>query len=153
MRVRLRDVRDEELAAVLDSLQRFYANDLERNGGLSRAEAERKATNDQAALVEDGRPIAGTHLLVVEDENGEAIGRVWYGDRSPDVFLYAIELDEAVRGRGYGREAMQAFETLVRERGVAAIWLNVFGGNDIARSLYRSLDYAESSVHMSKRLT
>jgi ribosomal protein S18 acetylase RimI-like enzyme len=48
---------------------------------------------------------------------------------------------------------MQAFEALARERGAAYLSLNVFGGNDIARSLYRSLGYVEESLHMGKRLT
>ena len=48
--------------------------------------------------------------VAIEDEHGEAVGRLWYADREAgDVFLYAIELDESARGRGYGREAMQAF--------------------------------------------
>jgi len=153
MRVRLRAVRDDELPAFLVAMYEFYAADLERNGGLTRAEAEEKATNDHAAVFSDGRPLDGHHLFAIEDEHGAAIGRLWYADRKPDVFLYAIELDESARGRGYGREAMQAFEALARERGTASIWLNVFGGNDVARSLYRSLGYTESAVHMSKRLS
>jgi ribosomal protein S18 acetylase RimI-like enzyme len=153
MTVRLREVRDDELPALVDRLYRFYAIDLERHGGLTRAEAEEKATKDHAALLPEGRPLAGHFLYVIEDEQGAAIGHLWYGQRDPDVFLYSIELDEGVRGRGYGREAMQAFEALARERGATGIWLNVFGGNDIARSLYRSLGYAEASVHMNKRLT
>jgi ribosomal protein S18 acetylase RimI-like enzyme len=153
VRVRLRPVRDEELPVFLDSVFRFYTADLERHAGLTRAEAEDKATKDHATLLPEGRPLEGHHLLVVEDEHGTAIGRVWYADRPPDVFLYAIELEEEVRGRGYGREAMEAFEALVRERGVDNIWLNVFGGNEVARSLYRSLGYGEASIHMSKRLS
>jgi len=152
MRVRLRDVRDDELPELLDRLYRFYVTDLERHAGLTRAEAEQKATSDHAALLPEGRPLEGHHLFVVEDEHEAAIGHLWYAERDPDVFLYSVELDENARGRGYGREAMQAFEALARDRGAAGIWLNVFGGNDVARALYRSLGYAEASVHMSKRL-
>jgi ribosomal protein S18 acetylase RimI-like enzyme len=153
MRVRLRELRDDELPAFLAAMHTFYAADLERNGGLTRDEAEEKATKDHAALFPEGRPLDGHHLYAIEDEHGEAIGRLWYSERDAgDVFLYAIELDESARGRGYGREAMQAFEELARERGTARIGLNVFGGNEVARSLYRSLGYAETSVHMLKRL-
>ena len=152
MRIRLRAIRDEELTAFFDAMHTFYAADLERNGGLTAAEAEAKARRDHAAVFPEGRPLDGHHLFAIENEHGAAIGRLWYADREADVFLYAIELDESARGQGYGREAMQTFEELARERGKASIWLNVFGGNDVARSLYRSLGYAESSVHMSKRL-
>ena len=152
MRARLRRIRDDELSAFRVAMYSFYAADLERNGGLTRAEAEEKARNDHARLFPDGRPLDGHHLFAIEDEHGVAIGRLWYAEREADVFLYAIELDESARGRGYGREAMQAFEELAREHRAASIWLNVFGGNEVARSLYRSLGYAEASVHMSKRL-
>jgi ribosomal protein S18 acetylase RimI-like enzyme len=150
--VRLRPVRDDELPAFVDSVFRFYVTDLERHAAFTRAEAERKAADDHATLLPDGKPLEGHHLLVVEDEQGTAIGRVWYADRAPDVFLYAIEIDSEHRGRGYGRQAMDAFEVRAREQGASSIWLNVFGGNDVARSLYRSLGYGEASIHMSKRL-
>ena len=153
MRIRLREVRDDELPAFLEALRRFYIVDLERNARLTRVEAEEKATRDHAALLPDDRPLAGHHLLAVEDEHGAVIGRLWFAERPTGAFLYAIDLDEDVRRRGYGREAMQAFEALARERGAAYLSLNVFGGNDIARSLYRSLGYVEESLHMGKRLT
>jgi GNAT superfamily N-acetyltransferase len=152
MRVRLRDARDNELPQLVDRLYRFYVTDLQRHGGLTQAEAEKKATADHARLLPDGRPLEGHHLFMIEDEHEATIGHLWYGEQGADVFLYSIELDEGVRGRGYGRESMQAFEELARERGVTGVWLNVFGGNEVARSLYRSLGYAESSVHMNKRL-
>jgi ribosomal protein S18 acetylase RimI-like enzyme len=47
---------------------------------------------------------------------------------------------------------MQVLEDEVRSRGLGRIALNVFGGNDIARSLYRSVGYAETAVFMSKAL-
>jgi ribosomal protein S18 acetylase RimI-like enzyme len=153
VRARLRPVRDDELPAFVESVFRFYVADLERHAGFTRAEAEKKATSDHANLLPDGKPLDGHHLLVVEDEHGAAIGRVWYADRAPDVFLYAIEIDPHARGHGYGREAMEAFEAVTRERGFQTVWLNVFGGNDVARSLYRSLGYGEASLHMSKRLS
>jgi len=37
-------------------------------------------------------------------------------------------------------------------RGVSRVSLNVFGGNDAARSLYRSLGYAELATLMRKDL-
>jgi ribosomal protein S18 acetylase RimI-like enzyme len=89
---------------------------------------------------------------VIEDERGDPIGRVFFAERAAGMWLYEIELDEAVRGRGLGREAMLAFEARARELGAEKVTLNVFGGNDIARSLYRSLGYVEESVQMGKRL-
>jgi ribosomal protein S18 acetylase RimI-like enzyme len=43
-------------------------------------------------------------------------------------------------------------EEEARRRGLMRMALNVFGGNDVARNLYRSLGYVETSVQMAKNL-
>ena len=43
-------------------------------------------------------------------------------------------------------------EDEARRRGHDLVALNVFGGNTIARGLYRSLGYQENFVGMSKKL-
>lgn len=152
MSIRLRALRADELPEWLDAALRFYVDDLECNAGMTSAEAEEKARRDYAALFPDGKPIEGQHLLVIEDEHGEAIGRLFFATRPSGAWLYEIELEERFRGRGLGREAMLAFEDLARELGAEKVTLNVFGGNEVARSLYRSLGYVEEAVHMGKRL-
>jgi ribosomal protein S18 acetylase RimI-like enzyme len=47
---------------------------------------------------------------------------------------------------------MALLEDDVRSHGLGRIHLNVFGGNERARSLYRSLGYAELAVTMGKSL-
>jgi ribosomal protein S18 acetylase RimI-like enzyme len=108
-------------------------------------------------LVSDGLPVAGQQLFWVErGETNERIGRVWLGEREdgqPVGVLYDIEIGSAFRGRGLGRELMLLIEEEARRRGFTEIRLNVFGGNEIARSLYRSLGYAEFAIAMRKRLS
>ena len=43
-------------------------------------------------------------------------------------------------------------EEEARRRGLRHVGLMVFGGNEVARNLYRSLGYAENAVVMSKPL-
>jgi GNAT superfamily N-acetyltransferase len=152
VRVRLRELRNDELPGWLDGTRRFYVDDLVRHGGLTRVEAEAKSDRDHEALFPGGEPGSGNHLFVVEDESGATIGRLWFAERPFGLWLYAIELDERVRGRGLGRAAMLAFEARARELGANKVALNVFGGNAVARSLYASLGYAEEAVRMGKRL-
>jgi RimJ/RimL family protein N-acetyltransferase len=152
VRVRLRELRDDELPGWLDGMRRFYVDDLVRHGGLTRVEAEAKSNAEHEALFPGGGPAAGNHLFVVEDENGEPIGRLWFAERPFGLWLFAIELDERVRGRGLGRAAMLAFEARARELGAKKVALNVFGGNAVARSLYASLGYTAEAVRMGKRL-
>jgi ribosomal protein S18 acetylase RimI-like enzyme len=47
---------------------------------------------------------------------------------------------------------MLALEGEVSSLGHESVTLNVWGGNEVARGLYRSLGYVEESVHMRKRL-
>jgi ribosomal protein S18 acetylase RimI-like enzyme len=47
---------------------------------------------------------------------------------------------------------MQFAEEEAKRRGLSKIELNVFGGNDVARGLYRSLGYHETAVYMVKQL-
>jgi ribosomal protein S18 acetylase RimI-like enzyme len=61
-----------------------------------------------------------------------------------------VRIEEAHRGRGYGREAMVHAEAEAKRRGLDRIALNVFGRNAAARNLYRSLGYEENAVMMGK---
>ena len=47
---------------------------------------------------------------------------------------------------------MRLFEEEARRRGLSRTNLTVLGGNEVARSLYRSLGYVERAVFMSKDL-
>ena len=152
MPVSLRALREDEFPDWLETGRQFYVGDLVRHAGMTQGEAEEKAERDHRAVFPEGRPTEGQHLFVIEDDDGSPIGRLFFAMRPSGAWLYEIELDEAVRGRGLGREAMLAFEARARELGAEKVSLNVFGGNEIARSLYRSLGYGEESVQMGKRL-
>jgi ribosomal protein S18 acetylase RimI-like enzyme len=157
MPLRLRPVADDEVASFVSSVRDDYELSMVNDAGMQAEEARAKADHDFASLVREGRPADGQQLFVIEDtETGDAVGRAWLGERFPDqpiVFLYDVEIDGQLRGRGLGREAMLLVEQEARRRGFAEIRLNVFGGNETARSLYRSLGYVEFTVGMRKRLS
>jgi RimJ/RimL family protein N-acetyltransferase len=148
--VSLRPYPTDELEAMWDDAEARYAADLLDNGGLLADEASAKAAKDTESL-------RGIAPLVFEIEHeGTRVGRVVVGldafGKPGAAWLYEIVLDEAVRGRGFGREALRLTEAAARAGGMNRIDLNVFGGNAVARSLYASEGYAESSVHMGKLL-
>jgi ribosomal protein S18 acetylase RimI-like enzyme len=96
--------------------------------------------------------------VFIVEAGGQRVGSLWAGERPdpvgrPTFFVYDVRINEGRRGRGYGRAAMIAAEAEAARRGIDRIALNVFGGNDRARSLYRSLGYAERAVTMDKTLT
>jgi GNAT superfamily N-acetyltransferase len=148
----LRELADDELPAFLEAANAFYVADLVRHGGLTEDEAHEKARRDYAGLFPDGRRQAGHHILALELPDGTPAGHLWFAERGRTVWLYMVEVTSNLRGRGLGRLAMQEFEGRARELGAEKVALNVFGGNDVARGLYRSLGWAEEAVHMRKRL-
>jgi GNAT superfamily N-acetyltransferase len=148
--VSLRPYPETDLEAMWADHRDRYAGDLADNGGLSADEARAKAAKDTEWL----RSLEP--LLFEVEHDGSRVGRVvlWLDafERPGSAWLFEIVLDESVRGRGYGREALRLAEEEARSRGMTRIDLNVFGGNAVARSLYASEGYAESSVHMGKAL-
>jgi len=156
MELRLRPLPEDETPSIVASVRRAYTREMVTDAGMTEEEAREKAERDFAMLVRDGRPIEGQQLLWIEEaETSERIGRVWLGERfagQPIAFLYDVHIEPEFRSRGFGREAMLLVEEEARRSGFSEIRLNVFGGNEVARNLYRSLGYAEFAVAMRKRL-
>lgn len=78
MAVALRPVRDDELPAWLERHRRWYAADMVAHGDLGEDAARAKAERDVAALFPGGRPVEGSVLLVVEEDD-EPAGNVFGG--------------------------------------------------------------------------
>jgi ribosomal protein S18 acetylase RimI-like enzyme len=153
MSVEFRPMRDEELPEWLPRLREGYAADMVQNAGATPEAARAKAEADTERLFPDGLPNDEQFVFVIESD-GQRAGEVWFavrdGDFGPVVWVFSVEIDETMRGRGLGRAAMQFVEDEARKRGVPRVALNVMGGNEVARGLYRSLGYAEVAVAMGK---
>jgi ribosomal protein S18 acetylase RimI-like enzyme len=154
--VSLRPLRDDEYAAFVEASKAGYARGIEEQGGYSRDFARRKAEDDFGKVLPNGLQTPG-HAIFVVVADGEAVGRLWIAEREMGgrraLFIYDIEIDDTFRGRGLGRTTMLLAEEEGRRRGLPRIELNVFGGNEVARRLYRSLGYVENAVQMSKDLS
>jgi ribosomal protein S18 acetylase RimI-like enzyme len=159
MDLRLRPLRDDELPDFIERGKREYTRALVDEAGLPPGRAEAKTESDYASLFPDGAMQPNQHISVLVDaDSGETVGRLFWGKRQPPdgvgprCYLYDIEIDERFRGRGLGRRAMELLEDEARTVGLPGIDLNVWGGNEVARSLYRSLGFVERGVFMSKEL-
>ena len=144
----------DEYDSFLARAREFYAADMIR-AGLDPDVARAKSERDHAMLLPEGLDTPKQHLFTVEDD-GEPAGYLWLAEREGDMgrqlFVYGVEIDEARRGRGLGRAAMEFVEDEARRLGYPKIGLNVFGGNDVARGLYTSLGYDAVAIHMEKKL-
>ena len=153
--VQLRPMRPDELPAFMEHSIVSYAHGIETQGGQTAEFARQKSEEDHAAILPDGLDTPG-HTLWVVEAGGERVGLLWLAERDSGgrrvIFIYDVEIDDAHRGKGYGRAAMELAEEQARLRGIGRIELNVFGGNEVARKLYLSLGYVETSVQMAKDL-
>ena len=145
----------DEFERWLPRFREGYAEDIMRNGGASEADAREKAVVDTEQLFPNGQPSSDQFVFVVEVD-GDPVGELWFAEREGDLgrglWIYDVQIEDAHRGRGYGREAMLLAEEEARRRGLSRVALNVFGGNTAARGMYQSLGYVETAVLMSKRV-
>ncbi|HEV7183951.1 MAG TPA: GNAT family N-acetyltransferase [Leifsonia sp.] len=119
--------------------------------------AVQRAIDANAQMLPNGLSTPRMLILRGITGDGEAIGRVWVGLDHPrgapnTAFLHDIEVDEQCRGRGLGRDLLAAVESTVRDAGIGALELNVFGGNVTAVHLYESTGYEVTTQQMRKRL-
>jgi ribosomal protein S18 acetylase RimI-like enzyme len=154
--VSLRPMRPDEYPAWVAASKAGYANDIATHGGLPADVAQRKSETDFANILPDGLKTPGHAFFVVEADSG-SVGYLWLAEREQHgqrtLFVYEIEIHDGERGKGYGRATMLLAEDEARSRGLNQVQLNVFGGNDVARGLYRSLGYQENAVLMTKQLS
>ena len=153
MSVTLRPMTDAEFDAWLPSVQVGYAEELITNGSMDPGAARVKADAAIAQLFPGGQPSPEQVIFVIE-ANGERVGELWLAEREEQLrrvlWVYEVRVRERYRGRGFARAAMELAELEAKRRGLSHVALNVFGGNDPARGLYRSLGYSEDAVSMSK---
>jgi ribosomal protein S18 acetylase RimI-like enzyme len=152
--VSTRPMSDDEFEAWLPRMRADYGDSLASQGGVPDDRARAKADADVANLFPNGRRSPEQSIFVLELD-GERIGELWVAERTDGdlrgaLWIFDVRIEEAHRGRGHGREAMLLAEEEARRRGLDRIALNVFGRNEVARNLYRSLGYAENAVLMSK---
>lgn len=154
MSIGLRPMREQEFDAWRARSASEYTRSMIDHGGMTEELAHAKATRDFDMLLTDGLGTAGHDIFVIEE--GEPLGSLWVAERVNDdgrvLFVYELFVAPEARGRGVGRSAMLFAEQEAAGRGIDTISLNVFGGNDVARGLYRSLGYNETAVSMKKRL-
>ena len=154
--VRLRPLADDEYDTIRTPMLDEFAADLARSAHAPvDDEVRARAAQFFPETLTDALAEAGASICRVLDEDGTDVGLLWLG-RSPTNpltgFVYDVVIDEPHRGRGLGRAAMLAAERVLLSEGCTRIALNVFGWNERAAGLYRSIGYEVDSMQMSKPL-
>jgi ribosomal protein S18 acetylase RimI-like enzyme len=153
--VRFRPMRAEEFAPWREEHLRSYTESLARRLGQPAPDASRMAAREIDRALPDGLNTPGAQLVVIEDAGGQRPGTIWWGPhprRRGAAYVYDIVVDQAQRGRGLGRAAMNHVADAARQAGFGAVGLTVTEGNAAAQHLYHALGYTAQSVEMLKPL-
>jgi ribosomal protein S18 acetylase RimI-like enzyme len=95
-------------------------------------------------------------FTLVDPTIGEKVGMLWYAilerGNKRQAFVYDVIVDEQFRRRGYGYQAFQKMEEIVKGEGVNMIALHVFGYNVGAKAMYEKLGFEVTYISMKKCL-
>jgi ribosomal protein S18 acetylase RimI-like enzyme len=121
---------------------RGYAADIASSGTLPAADAAVRAATETDQTLPDGLNTAN-HTFLCLHAGPEEVAINWLcHHREPGAsWVYAVEVSERHRGKGYGRAAMIAGEQATLAAGDTHLSLNVFGSNAVATRLYERMGY------------
>jgi ribosomal protein S18 acetylase RimI-like enzyme len=145
----------DEFEAYLEKAIPGYADENVRAGYWSRDEALERSRKLYERLLPQGLETENNYLFRIQlEESGAKIGMMWMKHEAPRThgFIFDITLDEAQRGKGYGKQAMLSLEAFAREMGLETIGLHVFTNNQAAMRLYKGLGFEVTSQNMTKKL-
>jgi ribosomal protein S18 acetylase RimI-like enzyme len=155
--VTLDPMTEEEFGPYLEAGIRDFAKQKVRSGEWTEEQSVALSRADHDRLLPDGVDTRDQHLFTVRDAvSKDAVATIWLALRMKaaqlEGYIYDIEVHEKYRGQGYGRATMLAGIERARALGAETIGLHVFGHNEPARALYRSLGFVETNVSMSLEL-
>jgi len=132
----------------------LYAMESISAGRWDTEEALRESRKANEELLPNKENTEGHYLYQVV-ANEKPVGYIWAGSIDPkkkEAFIFALEIYEEERGKGYGKEAMNLIAEKMKGIGFSSIRLHVFEHSKIAISLYEKLGYATVSRLMRKEL-
>ena len=117
--------------------------------------ADAVALWEEAGLTRPWNDAAGDFLRAVEGpasvvlgirDAGVLIGAAMVGDDGHRGWVYYLAVADAARGRGLGRELMDAAEAWLRARGCPKIQFMVRSDNSVVLDFYEHLGYPHQDV-------
>ncbi len=149
---------DSDFDSYLDWSVKNYADEKVRAGTWPADDALRRSREEFSHLLPAGRKSDNMHLFkMVEGDTSAKVGILWVGISGGNqdyggAFIWDIMVYPEFRGKGYGKGALAALESKVRQLGAHRITLHVFGHNTTAIGLYRKSGYLVTDLIMSKEL-
>jgi ribosomal protein S18 acetylase RimI-like enzyme len=135
----------------LAKLKDEFAVELMRTGEFTEEEAGRKSEQTMAELLPQGLATKDHYLFDIKKKGRlESVGILYLAIKEENgtrhAFVYDIEINKGLRGKGFGTQVMQAAEKIAGKKGARDIGLHVFASNTGAYHLYQKLGYQVRKV-------
>ena len=151
--VKLEPIQQEDFEQFLEREIHSYAEDHVRNGNWPAEGALERSRKEFAQLLPDGIHSKDQYLYSIITEADQKIGVLWVQVKDQKAFIYDFVIDEALRGKGYGKQALAAMDEKLKAMQVESVALHVFGDNMIAQELYKKMGFQITGIHMKKDLS
>lgn len=153
--IELKPVGEETYDSFLDDMIRLYAAESIAAGRWEEEEALELSRKESEALLPEKFRTENNYLFNIIADS-QIVGYLWAGCNDPkrkEAFLFALEVFEEYRRKGYGKKALAILEVEIKRRGFTSIRLHVFEQSTAALGLYNSQGYRQVSRIMKKDLT
>ena len=150
--IKLEPIQQEDFERFLEREIRVYAEDHVRNGNWPAEGANERSRNEFEHYLPDGIRSKDQYLYSIVDGHENKIGILWVQVKDQKAFIFDLVIDEAIRGKGYGKQALLAMDETLKSMDVESVGLHVFGDNIAAQELYKKAGYQVTGIHMNKKL-
>lgn len=153
--MKLEKMTEQDYAFWVSRCKTQYAKDKEKANDLTPKEAMEIAERDFSEILPEGILSKDNFFYTIKVQKSK-VGYLWFrlqgSEDNKKAFLLDIIIESEQRGKGYGKNAMFLLEDEVKSLGISEIGLHVFGFNELATQLYKSLNYKITDLVMAKTL-
>jgi len=149
--VTLEPLEQEDFERFLEQEIHGYAEEHVRNGNWPEDGAVERSRQEFESVLPDGLHSKDQYLWSLTDGE-QKVGVLWVQVKDQKAFIYDFVVDEAFRGKGYGKQALSTMDEQLKSMNVDSVAFHVFGDNIVAQELYKKMGYQITGIHMKKEL-
>jgi ribosomal protein S18 acetylase RimI-like enzyme len=148
--VKLEPLQQDDFDHFLEREIHSYAEDHVRNGNWPAHGALERSRKEFEHYLPDGIHSPNQYLWSILNEENRKIGILWVQVKEGKAFIFDFVIDETYRGKGYGKQSLQAMDERLKSMGAQSVALHVFGDNIPAQELYKKAGFEITGIHMKK---